>query len=71
MQRSYTFPVYSAGFPDIDAVKAFPALKLPLAFAWSDVNQGAGANCDMHTHGGWAAAPATLASVLAIVKAGF
>jgi len=72
MQRFYTLPVYTAGFPDITSVKAFVPLMLPRAFAWADITQGAGANCDMHSHGGWITdAPATLASVLAIVKSGF
>jgi hypothetical protein len=71
MQRFYTLPVYAVGFPDIAAVKAFGPLTLPLAFAWSDVTQGPGANCDMHSHGGWiTAAPNALASVLTIVGPG-
>ena len=72
MQRFYTLPVYAAGFPDIQAVKAFTPLTIPNAFAWADINQGPGANCDMHSHGGWITeAPATLASVLAVVQNGF
>lgn len=72
MQRSYTLPVYAAGFPDISSVKSFAPLLLPRAFAWADITQGAGANCDMHSHGGWISeAPATLASVVAIVHKGF
>jgi hypothetical protein len=44
-------------------VKAFAPLKLSKAFAWSDIIQGLGANCDMHSHGGWITeAPQTLAS---------
>lgn len=72
MQRFYTFPVYASGFPDIDSVKAFAPLKLSKAFAWSDIIQGAGANCDMHSHGGWITeAPQTQASVREIVRKGF
>ncbi len=72
MQRFYTLPVYAAGFPDIQSVKVFTPLTLPRAFAWADINQGAGANCDMHSHGGWITdAPATLASVLSVVQNGF
>jgi hypothetical protein len=72
MQRFYTLPVYASGFPDIDSVKAFAPLNLPEAFAWSDVTQGDGANCDMHSHGGWSTdAPRTIESVLEIVAVGF
>ncbi len=73
MQRYYTLPVYDDGgaFPDIAAVKAFGLLQKTRAFAWSDITQGVGADCDMHSHGGWAMeAPVTLASVLSIVNAG-
>ena len=71
MQRFYTLPVYAAGFPDIAAVKTFGPLILPRAFVWSDVTQCAGANCDMHSHGGWITqAPAALASVLTLVGSG-
>jgi hypothetical protein len=72
MQRFYTFPAYASGFPDIVYVKTFALLTLPLAFAWSDLTQGPGANCDMHSHGGWITeAPETLASVREIVRLGF
>jgi hypothetical protein len=72
MQRFYTFPVYTAGFPNIASVKAFAPLTLPLAFGWADFTQGPGANCDMHSHGGWITdAPRTLESVREIVRIGF
>jgi hypothetical protein len=72
MQRFYTFPVYASGFPYIVSIKTFAPLTLPLAFAWSNVTQGAAANCDMHSHGGWITqAPETLASVREIVRLGF
>ncbi|MFZ1085846.1 MAG: hypothetical protein WAN35_12855, partial [Terracidiphilus sp.] len=71
MQRYYTLPVYnSADFPEISSVKGFAPLKLPHAFAWSDIVQGVGANCDMHTHGGWQQAPETMESINSIVGKG-
>jgi len=71
MQRYYAAPYVGAGFEDIAFVKAFTPLTLAKAFAWADITQGDGANCDMHSHGGWiTAAPATLASVLKIVEYG-
>lgn len=71
MQRYYTLPIYnSADFPEIGSVEAFAPLKVPRDFAWSDIVQGAGANCDMHTHGCWQQAPETMASILSIVAGG-
>jgi hypothetical protein len=71
MQRYYMLPVYDeADFPEIGAAETFAPLKLPHGFAWSDIVQGAGANCDMHTHGGWQQAPETMASILSIVAGG-
>jgi hypothetical protein len=70
MQRYYTLPVYSSGFADVTVVQAYAPLQLPRAFAWSDVVQGVGANCDMHTHGGWQQAPETMVSVDSIVGGG-
>ena len=71
MQRYYTLPAYnSADFSDIGSVEAFAPLQLPRAFDWSDITQGVGANCDMHTHGCWAQAPLTMASIDSIVNGG-
>ena len=71
MQRYYMLPVYNgADFPEIGVVNAFAPLKLQHGFAWSDIVQGSGANCDMHTHGGWQQSPETMASIVTIVGQG-
>jgi len=70
MQRYYTDRYAGARFNSVAEVKEFGCLKKDHAYAWANTEGFNGANCDMVTHGGWARAPATLASVLYLIQEG-
>ncbi len=71
MQRYYDKPYVGSGYDLLASVRAFDYMKRKYALVWSDADQGLGCNCDMHSHGGWADAIATRASVLEIIKGGY
>jgi hypothetical protein len=70
MERYYSSSYDGQGFGAIASVKAFKSLARQHPFAWAQVSGSEGANCDMKTHGGWADAPATLASVKYLIQKG-
>lgn len=70
MERYYSSPYDGQGFGAITWVKTFKPLARQHAFAWAHVSGFEGANCDMTTHGGWADAQATLASVKYLIQKG-
>lgn len=70
MERYYSPPYLGEGFGDIAFVKGQDALLRPHASVWAQTSGFAGANCDMTSHGGWADAPATLASVKFLIQKG-
>jgi hypothetical protein len=65
MQRYYS---YNSTFTNIANVMKFNLLVRQHAYAWSQVSGFDGANCDMIHHGGWAAAPATLGSIVHLIQ---
>jgi hypothetical protein len=70
MQRYYSAPYIGGGFEDVAFVKGQTTLSRPNAYAWSEVSGHDGANCDMTSHGGWAKAPTTLASIKFLIQKG-
>ena len=70
MERYYATQRYGTKFQGIACVKTFRGLDGTHSYAWSQVAGFDGGNCDMVTHGGWADAPATLASVLYLIRGG-
>jgi hypothetical protein len=72
MERYYRAPYTdAAAFPEVDYVRRFAAFDRPNSVVWSLAERGDGLNCDMITHGAWAEAATTLASVLHVLKAGY
>jgi len=70
MQRYYSGPYAGSSFGEIAYVKGFDRLQGAHSYAWAQVSGFEGANCDMVTHGGWANAPQTLASVQYLIQRG-
>jgi len=70
MARYYSAPYGSEGFEEIAAITASNALSRQHPFAWAKATLADGANCDMTSHGGWASAPDTLASVKYLLQKG-
>jgi hypothetical protein len=71
MQRYYDQPYDGSGFEDLAFARAFEFMRRKNALVWSDAKYGDGSSCDMRSHGGWVDAPATLASVLSILRKGY
>jgi hypothetical protein len=70
MERYYSSPYDGQGFGAITWLKTFKSLARQHPFAWAHVSGFEGANCDMTTHGGWADAQTTLASVKYLIQKG-
>jgi len=70
MERYYSTSYVGSGFGDVAFVKGQATLSRPHAYAWSQVSEREGANCDMTSHGGWVDAAATLASIKFLIHKG-
>ena len=71
MARYYSAPYDEANFADIKFVRDFTLFRKDHALIWSTATEGDGFNCDMTSHGGWAGAAATVASVQHIIGKGY
>jgi hypothetical protein len=72
MQRYYNSPYDTvSNFPEIAYVRQHALLANPHTLNWSLTTEGPGYNCDMRSHGGWENAPATVDSIVHIIKSGY
>ena len=71
MQRYYDKPYVGPGFEAVEYARNFSCMKRQFSAVWSDIRQAPGCNSDMRSHGGWAEAAATRASVMEIIANGY
>jgi hypothetical protein len=71
MERFYAPEYNQSGLEYIPAISAFEVCRHPHSFIWAPADHGDGKACDMHSHGGWVEAPATVRSVQYLISNGF
>jgi hypothetical protein len=71
MERFYAPEYKQEGLEYISAIGEFETCRHPHSFVWAPADHGDGKACDMHSHGGWVEATATLKSVQYLISNGF